>query len=183
MGGASNADQVYHMVLSCGFGFLVGGYYDIFRLLRKWLPARRWIVFWQDILFFSTTAVATFLFDMTMTGGKLRFYLFAGMITGFVTYRVTVGRFAVSLLLSAGKRIACAWRWLGGVLLWPFRILWRILCPVVYKQSEKWRKIRKKVGEFFKKGLKRIGGLLYNDRWESVPNQTGKKAGGDSDRA
>lgn len=64
-------------------GFLLGAYYDVFRLLRVMLPCRRWTVFVQDVVFFVTAAVITFLFDLTLTGGLLRFYLFVGWRRGF----------------------------------------------------------------------------------------------------
>ncbi len=107
--GFENAAQLRELFLSCGMGFLLGAYYDVFRLLRCWLSPSRWRVFLGDCLYACTSAVATFLFLVALNGGVLRWYLFLGLLFGFFAYRRTVGSLLVKLvlwLLRQGEKLA-----------------------------------------------------------------------------
>ena len=110
MEGFTGGSQLYELFLSCGCGFLLGAYYDVFRLLRVMLPCRRWTVFVQDVVFFVTAAVITFLFDLTLTGGLLRFYLFVGLAAGFLAYRFTLGRLVMTCAATVLRAIAACLR-------------------------------------------------------------------------
>lgn len=93
--GFTNTEQLRELFLCGGMGFLLGLYYDVFRLLRLLLPAPAPVVFLQDVLFFITGAGAVFLFALAVTDGALRAYLFAGLAAGFGAYRCTVGRLVI----------------------------------------------------------------------------------------
>lgn len=93
--GVANAEQVRQLFLYGGMGFLLGAYYDVFRILRVLLKPRPFGVFIQDIVYFLTAAGMTFVFVLAVTDGVLRVYLFAGLLTGFFAYRYTVGRAVV----------------------------------------------------------------------------------------
>ncbi len=92
--GFSNSEQLRELFLSGGMGFLLGAYYDVFRILRQLLRPRAWQVCFQDLLFCITAAGAVFLFALAVTDGVLRVYLHIGLLAGFFAYRYTVG-FAV----------------------------------------------------------------------------------------
>ncbi len=107
--GFENAAQLRELFLSCGMGFLLGAYYDVFRLLRCWLPSSRLRTFLGDCVYACTSAVATFLFTLALNGGILRWYLFLGLVVGFFAYRCTVGSFLVKMvlrLLRQGEKLA-----------------------------------------------------------------------------
>lgn len=67
--GWTNETQLYNLFLSCGFGFCLGVYYDVFRVIRLVMRPGKRSIFFQDLLFFSTTAVFTFIFALIVTGG------------------------------------------------------------------------------------------------------------------
>ncbi len=107
--GFENTTQLRELFLSCGMGFLLGAYYDVFRLLRCWLSPSRLRIFLGDCAYASTSAVATFLFLLALNGGVLRWYLFLGLLVGFFAYRRTVGSLlvkAVLRLLFQGEKLA-----------------------------------------------------------------------------
>lgn len=143
--GFTNAMQVRELFLSCGMGFLLGAYYDLFRILRRVLRPGTVRVFWQDILFFVTAALMTFLFALAITDGVLRVYVFAGLILGFFAYRYTVGRAVVRFFTTV---IALLTR-VAGRLQAVMAVLTRALGKRCRNLMKKIRKNPKK----FKKGL------------------------------
>ena len=98
--GFENAAQLRELFLSCGMGFLLGAYYDVFRLFRCWLLSSPLRVFVQDCTYALTSAVAVFLFALALNGGVLRWYLFLGLFVGFFAYRRTVGSFLIKTVLK-----------------------------------------------------------------------------------
>ena len=90
--GFANAEQLRDMFLCGGMGFLLGAYYDVFRLLRLWLPSSVAVVFVQDGVYCISSAVAVFLFSLAVTDGELRVYLLVGLVIGFFAYCRTIGR-------------------------------------------------------------------------------------------
>lgn len=137
--------QLRELFLSCGMGFLLGAYYDVFRILRCILRPGTVRVFWQDLLFFLTAAPIVFLFALAVTDGVVRLYLFAGLIAGFFAYRYTVGRAVVRFVTAAIIQLSRMGRRLYGVIKVPIGAL----CEVCRKMAKKMRKNLKK----FKKGL------------------------------
>ena len=95
--GFENSEQLRELFLSAGMGFCLGAYYDVFRIVRRWLRPSVWHVFFQDCLYAVTAALFTFLFTIALNGGELRTYVLAGLFLGFFAYRHTVGRMAVKV--------------------------------------------------------------------------------------
>ena len=91
-----------------GLGFLLGAFYDVFRVIRLLMRPSAKVVFFQDLLFFALSSVVTFLFALAVTGGELRFYLFLGLVTGFMAYYFTIGRVVVR-----SAKAAILWLWHG----------------------------------------------------------------------
>lgn len=99
--GFTNPEQLRDLFLCGGMGFLLGLYYDGFRLFRLFARPPRWAVFLQDVFYCLTAAVVTFLFALAVTDGQLRLFLPAGLLVGFFAYRQTIGR----VLLRCGAWI------------------------------------------------------------------------------
>lgn len=162
--GFTNASQLREVFLSGGMGFLLGAYFDVFRLLRRLTrPTAVW-VFIQDCLFFITSAVAVFLFALSVTGGQLRVYLFLGLCAGFSAYRVTVGAAVVTTVDWLLRWLTRLWQFLWRILTAPFRGLWHRLAPLRSHFSKKGKILPKKAKNIFKKGLQHSRHLLYNHR-------------------
>ncbi len=160
--GFANAEQLRELFLSGGMGFLLGAYYDVFRLWRTWRHSSKVSVFVQDCVFFCTAAVVVFLFSLALTKGVVRVYTLCGVAIGFGAYRYTVGlallrivtllyRWARWLVGFAKRWVSAPVRWLGNRL----RVPWCFLC-------EKSKKLAKKSEKILKKGLKPVRNLLYN---------------------
>lgn len=147
--GFTNGMQLRELFLSCGMGFLLGAYYDVFRILRCILRPGTVRVFWQDVLFFLTAAPLVFLFALAVTDGVVRLYLFAGLVAGFFAYRYTVGRAVVHFVTAIITRLSRLGQRLYGVIKVPIGAL----CEACRKLVKKMRKNLKK----FKKGLETKG--------------------------
>lgn len=160
--GFTNAEQLWEAFLSGGMGFLLGAYYDVFRIWRKILHSSAVAVFFQDCCFFATSAVALFLFSLAMTDGVVRVYVLAGAAAGFVAYRHTVGNVLLRTVSFVLNRLHRGKVWLCRVLSIPFLWLKTLLGSACGKVWKKCRKIEKKSKEISKKVLQPIKKLLYN---------------------
>ncbi len=153
--GFTNAEQVYELFLSGGMGFLLGVYYDVFRIVRRLLRPSKITVFFQDCFFFSTAAVLVFLFSLSMTDGIVRWYVLFGVFCGFMSYRYTVGRGLMRCILTVCRISSRVYRALQRLVFHPVLCFLGFLYHCIEKPCKKTRKI-------FKKLLKPIDKILYN---------------------
>ena len=79
------------LLLSVGFGTLLGLVYDLFRLVRI-ADRRRRGVFLQDLLFLVVAAFLTVLFLLVVNHGSLRLFILLAMAVGFFAYYFTLSR-------------------------------------------------------------------------------------------
>lgn len=160
--GFTNAEQLRELFLSGGLGFLLGAWYDVFRILRRLSHPRKVAVFFQDVVFFATAAVVVFLFSLAMTEGIVRSYVLIGAAAGFEAYRHTVG----SVLLRSVCRILCwmrrGYRWVFSEISAPCARFLGWLRGVMQALGEKSKKVTKKSGKILKKVLQPIIKLVYN---------------------
>lgn len=166
----TNGGQLYNLFLSCGLGFLLGALYDVFRVLRLVMRSRAKTVFFEDMLYFLLCAVITFFFALSINGGQLRWYLFAGSILGFAAYYLTIGRVVVTFAGAVIAFILRVWKLFWTAVFFPFRLLFRLLRrPLGFLRGFVQKSCRKSAS-FFKKGLKRTRSLLYNQKKRKSPN-------------
>lgn len=161
-------EQLNQLFLSCGMGFLLGCYYDVFRVIRLVMHSgKRWI-FVQDMLFFLSSAVLTFLFSLAVMEGRLRSYLFVGELVGFVAYYFTIGKIVMRFAGRVVAVVVKVWNGFWRAVFAPFRFAGRLLgrClrrPLAFL-SAFFRKIGEKALQLLKKGLKHGPSLLYNHK-------------------
>ena len=107
------SDPAAGFLLACVAGVLLALFYDVFRISRALLHPRRRSVFLQDLLFFSVSAVVTFLVSLATNSGILRFYLLAGEGLGMCAYFLTLGEITIrlaSLLLRILRAVDTFWK-------------------------------------------------------------------------
>lgn len=106
--GADNAARLYTVILCGGMGFLLGAFYEVFRLLRLWLRPPKAAVFVMDVVCCVSASPAVFLFLLAVTDGRPRLAAAVGLSVGFFAFRFTVGRWLtppVYRLLRNGAKI------------------------------------------------------------------------------
>jgi spore cortex biosynthesis protein YabQ len=157
-------EQLHQLFLSCGMGFILGFYYDLYRVPRLIMRSKSRAVFFQDVLFFSTSAVITFLFALAVMDGRLRFYLFLGEGIGFASYYFTIGRLVMKFSGTVTAFILKSWNLFWRLVFYPFRYIIGILRRPARKFLQIIKNLLSKIAGNFKKGLKHTGTMLYNQK-------------------
>ncbi len=160
----TNGQQLNELFLSCGMGFLLGAFYDVFRLIRLIMKPGAKAIFFQDLAYFLISAIVTFLFALAVMDGELRFYLFFGLAVGFAAYYFTIGRVVMRCGEAAVAAFLKAWHFLWWLIFWPFRFLFRLLRRPLAFLKKIFLFLPEKFLSFLKKGLKRTRSLLYNQK-------------------
>jgi spore cortex biosynthesis protein YabQ len=155
-------EQMHQLFLSCGMGFVLGLWYELFRIPRLILNSGRRAVFFQDLLFFLTAAVLTFLFSLAVMDGRLRFYLFLGEAIGFASYYRTVGRLSVRFTKTVTGVIISIWKKIWEIILFLLRLLYNPIKRLFGRFNEIFQKTVNNIASFFKKRLKDTPSVLYN---------------------
>lgn len=102
----SNLQQAHVMLWSLLFGAGLGAGYDLFRCLRVFVRCSAVSVLFQDLFYFFTAAVASFLFIFEVNDGTVRLFILFAFLIGGVLFRITSG----TVLLWICKRIRSALR-------------------------------------------------------------------------
>lgn len=154
--------QVQAFLLSLGIGIVIGILYDLFRILRLCFTDWKPVVLIQDLLFWSVSAVLSFLFVFVVNNGEFRGFLAFGELVGFALYYFTLGALVYKIsgwLVHGIKKI---FGWFVKGLLFPFRKIYLVLSPKVRKMCKSTKKNVKKSTTKCKFSLKRNRVLLYN---------------------
>lgn len=158
----SLATQTKSFLLSLGLGFLMGFFYDFFRLIRLSISRNKILIIVFDLLYCIFLCFATFIFCMTVNEGEIRFYLLLGESIGFAVYYFSLG----VVISSLGERlIDFTRRFLKRifyVLVFPFRWIFGRIKDVFDKFLKKGRKTTEKIKNKSKILLKVNKHLLYN---------------------
>ena len=95
--GLSLAQQTRGFLLSLGFGFIMGIFYDLFRIIRISISRGKVATIISDILYCIFLCFALFLFCLTINEGEIRLYLLLGAGAGFCVYYFSLGVIVFSL--------------------------------------------------------------------------------------
>ncbi|MBQ3151602.1 MAG: spore cortex biosynthesis protein YabQ [Clostridia bacterium] len=153
------SEQVTLFFKTCGFGFLLGALYEVFRVLRRLLTGGRFILLW-DLLYSITASVTGFLFLLSYGNGKLRLYIVIGMIIGFSVYYLTLGT-SVSRCVDAAIGIVMQ---IIKVISKPFISILNYIRTLFVCFGRRFKIFLKKVKKKFNFHLKSTGILLYNSK-------------------
>lgn len=132
-------------LLSVGFGFIVGLLYDFFKVFRTVVLRSKKGIFIQDILFFLIIAVITFLFLLSINGGRFRFYIFVALAVGFAVYFFTFSSFFFGFSLKFLEKIKSAFLLFSTVISFPFRKILKSSGKLRKKLKENLIKLPKKI--------------------------------------
>lgn len=160
--GLSLATQTKNFLLSLGFGFIMGIFYDLFRIVRISISSGKIATIFSDILYCIFLCFSLMLFCLTVNEGEIRLYILLGSLAGFFVYYFSLGVIIFSFsekLISTIKRIIKS---VFKVILYPFRLIFGILRKLFNKISLKSRKNTKNIKNKSKFLLKVNKLLLYN---------------------
>lgn len=126
----SMSEQAWLFLSTVVIGFFIGFLYDIFRVLRRTVPHRAFVVQIEDVLYWGCASVLMFYFMLFRNYGEIRFFSIVGAVVGVVLYFCSLSRVfmsaAVAFIEFMKKVVATAVR----ILLGPVRLLIRLLTPL-----------------------------------------------------
>lgn len=97
----SNAQQLSVLLWSLLFGVCLGAVYDLLRAFRVFVQSPAVAVLFQDLFYFLTAALASFLFIFEVNDGTVRLFILLGFFAGGMAERCTLGQ----IFLRACRRI------------------------------------------------------------------------------
>lgn len=79
------------LFLTCiEIGIIMGMFYDLIRIFRKIIPHPNWLIQVEDTLYWVSGALIGFAILYMHNYGKIRFFVFLGMLLGGVLYLCTL---------------------------------------------------------------------------------------------
>ena len=101
-------------LLSCFFliGVFLAASYDVLRILRGIIPHGTFLINLEDLIYWIYVAVVVFVELYDKNDGRLRGYVFGGLLAGMVIYACSFGRICVPCIIRVLRRVL-------GVLLRP----------------------------------------------------------------
>ncbi len=160
--GLSLATQTKNFLLSLGFGFIMGIFYDLFRIVRISISKGKVATVISDIFYCVFLCFSLMLFCLTVNEGEIRLYLLLGSLAGFFVYYFSLGVIIFSFserLISFIKKIIKS---IFNVISYPFRFVFGKIRKLFNNLSTKSRKNTKNIKNKSKFLLKVNKLLLYN---------------------
>ena len=125
----SMSDQAWLFLTTVAAGFVMGFVYDIFRIIRRTIPHRQWIVQIEDIIYWTSCSLLMFIFLLHENYGEIRFFSIVGAALGMILYFISLSplflKVSVTLIMFLQKVVMAVAR----ILLTPVRWLIKLLTP------------------------------------------------------
>ena len=132
-------------LLAFAVSILLGGVlctlYGVFSAFRRANNSGKIWVIIQDIVYFSVSAVITFVFLSALTNGEVRGYFILGELTGFALIKISFYKIFVKALIKVNVSLKKALSLISDV---NYRILAAIY-KLISKNIKKMQKIFKKI--------------------------------------
>lgn len=99
------SEQLKLFIICILFGFPLGLFYDIFRIIRIMLPHGTLATAIEDVLFFSVYAVFITSFTYAAARSEFRLYFTAGNLIGFCIHYFTSGKILTRFTVKTNLKI------------------------------------------------------------------------------
>lgn len=150
--------QTNMFLYSFGFGFLLGILYDVVRTLRIIVSRSKIFTVAVDLLYFIICGVLSFAFSLVMDSGKIRLYVAAGQVLGWLVYYFSFGSIAVRITTVVTKAV----KRLISFIFRPFLLLIGKISALFKKSVKICKKIFKKSNKKAKYILQNQHSIVYN---------------------
>lgn len=135
----NSLSQFISFLYALALGGIFCLFYDIFRSFRHIFKFGDIAVVFQDIIYFIIISFVTFIFLLSVTNGEIRGYILFGIALGFLICALTISKLFFKILTAFLGVFSCFFRKV------------RLFAAKIFKNIE----------NTFKKGLKKVKGLLY----------------------
>ena len=160
--GLSLATQTKGFLLSMGLGFVMGFFYDLFRIVRLAVSKKKVFIIVFDLVYCIFLCFVSFIFCMTVNEGQFRFYLLLGEAIGFAVYYFSLGVVVFTFGEKSVGIIKRCFKRFFKIIFSPFRWIFERLKYVFNEIFKFGRKSSKKLKNKSKILLKVNKHLLYN---------------------
>lgn len=145
--------QIFGFLYSCVLGIIFCVFYDVIRTIRIIKKHNNLTVFFEDIIFFLTVSVTTFIFLLSITNGEIRAYILFGIIIGFTLFNRIFSKCLIKYTKVIFKLIFKGISYISKCFYWFFGKI-DMFISIISENSLK----------IFKKGLKITNSLLYTNK-------------------
>ncbi len=121
--------EVYVFLSALGSGLAAGFIYDLFRLKRKVLKTKVFMLTLEDIAFWLITAVIIFLTAFISNEGEVRLFFLMAAAFGVTLYFLLLSRWVILIITFLVK-----------IIIWPFVLLVKLFKPQFIRLYELIRK-------------------------------------------
>ena len=125
----SMSGQAWLFLSTVAIGFVMGFFYDVFRILRKTVPHRHWAVQLEDILYWAGVTFIIFYFMLHRNYGEVRFFSIAGAAVGMVIYFNSLSVLILKVSLTVIQFLQRVFLTAARIVLAPVRLLFRLFVP------------------------------------------------------
>ena len=171
----SLAEQTKGFLLSLGFGFIMGVFYDVFRILRICISKSPKLALPFDLLYFLLLGFCSYIFFLVVNEGDIRAFLIIGECVGFASYYFSLG----VVVFSASEKIVGLVKNIFSVIFKivfsPFKWIFSKVKKLLEVFSKKCFKKGKKIKNKSKFHLKLYKQLLYNQSVKMAQNGDSQK--------
>lgn len=87
-----DSNQFFVFLIAQALGFVIGIYYDVFRIKRLMFGNGKVQLFFDDLLFTQTSCIIIIVYVFMANNGIYRWYEFISVLLGFALYRVTLSK-------------------------------------------------------------------------------------------
>ena len=143
----SNHEQLILLLRCLGCGVWLNVVWVVLGAIRRHYLRTKLMRFVLDLVCAVLSGLCLFFFALAVSGGELRAAMLAAIGVGCYVSHLSIGRWLARILRLFHR------------LLQAVSAVWERTCA---KCADGWRKIRKKVGFFYKKGLQSGHSWVYN---------------------
>lgn len=147
--------QINIFLLSVGFGVLLAFLYDLFRLIHRLIFKSSKGIFFIDLSYCVISSILTFLFLLAVNYGKLRIYLLAGAVLGFLCWYIGISPLFLKFSQFIGNKLIGLLTVISSIISYPFRLISKPFAKVFYRNSGFFKKYFIKLKNISKIHLKK----------------------------
>lgn len=123
----SVANQAYSFLCCILGGMIIAFIFDVFRIRRKTIKVSDLFVYFEDFVYWIIVALVFFAVIYISNDGEFRGYLLIGNIIGIILYSLLLSRIIMTIFLFTIQFVYKIFCTVCFILLFPFKILFKLL--------------------------------------------------------
>ena len=128
-------------LLGCGLGVL----FDVVRVFRAYMPKSRILTAMADIVFWLIAVAALLAFILTVSGGRMRWYVLFGVFCGCFVYMSALSEIIYKVMKASVRILRKLLFAITLPVYWLLRFFWRVMKSCADKTERSLRRnIRKR---------------------------------------